>query len=102
MLHHSCLTLILCILEISDSGMQLGASQLCRAVAGIGLLDLVLEIAQLGEQWHACLHYNTDLFDKATAQRMLGHFMVGLSACYAAETHACKSSTTHRGLKVPG
>ena len=61
-----------------------------QAVSGIGLLDLVLEVAQHGEQWHASLHYNTDLFDKATAQRMLGHFMVGLSDCYAAQTHSCQ------------
>ena len=61
----------------------------------------MLEIAQYGELWHACLHYNTGLFDKTTAQRMLGHFMVGLSAYYAAQTLSCKV-LYHSGYLVDG
>ena len=53
-----------------------------QVVSGIGVLDFVLELARHDDQWQASLHYNTDLFDKGTAQRMLGHFMVRMSACF--------------------
>lgn len=68
-----------------------------QVVSGIGLLDFVLDIVWHGEQWQATLHYNTDLFDKATAQRMLGHFMVRMSACCAKWRHPCKGWEALRG-----
>ena len=36
----------------------------------------MLELAKHGAGLHGTLHFNTDLFDKATAHRMLGHYMV--------------------------
>ena len=69
-------------------------------VSGIKLLDFVLEIAQHDGQGYANLHYNTDLFDKATAQRMLGHFMVSMPA-----QHRCIPANlpgTYRVFKIPG
>ena len=50
--------------------------QAAQAVTCIGQLDFVLELAQQGAGLQATLHFNTDLFDKATAHRMLGHYLV--------------------------
>ena len=47
-----------------------------QVVPSIGQLDFVLEICRDGAGMQGILHYNTDLFDRATAQRLLGHFLV--------------------------
>ncbi len=47
-----------------------------QAVTSIGQLDFMLELAEHGAGWQGTLHFNTDLFDKATAHRMLGHYVV--------------------------
>ena len=36
----------------------------------------MLELAKHGAGLQAILHFNTDLFDKATAHRVLGHYAV--------------------------
>ena len=48
-----------------------------QALTHIGQLDVLLEVSRQEERLQGTLYYNTDLFDRTTAQRMLGHFMVG-------------------------
>lgn len=40
----------------------------------VAQFDLVLDISAAGDGLRAVLDYNTDLFDQATARRMLGHY----------------------------
>ena len=47
-----------------------------QAITSIGQLDFVLELAGSAGGRQGILHFNTDLFDKATAHRMLGHYRV--------------------------
>ncbi|CAK0785103.1 hypothetical protein CVIRNUC_008309 [Coccomyxa viridis] len=53
-----------------------------QAITSIGQLDFVLELAGSAGDRQGILHFNTDLFDKATAHRMLGHY--GELLCSAA------------------
>jgi amino acid adenylation domain-containing protein len=41
---------------------------------GAARFDLHLTAQDTGKGLHCCLEYDTDLFDRATAERMLGHF----------------------------
>lgn len=52
-----------------------------QAITSIGQLDFVLELAGSAGDRQGILHFNTDLFDKATAHRMLGHYGVRILAC---------------------
>ena len=56
-----------------------GLSTMCwvQALTHIGQLDILLEVSRQEARLQGTLYYNTDLFDRTTAQRMLGHFMVG-------------------------
>ena len=56
--------------------LQHAANVHVQAVTSIGQLDFVLELVGLGGGMQGILHFNTDLFDKATAHRMLGHYGV--------------------------
>ena len=51
-----------------------------QAITSIGQLDFVLELAGSASSRQGILHFNTDLFDKATAHRMLGHYGVRISS----------------------
>ena len=51
-----------------------------QAITSIGQLDFVLELAGSAGGRQGILHFNTDLFDKATAHRMLGHYGVRISS----------------------
>ena len=50
---------------------------------GISKFDLTLFMADPGKELSATLEYNTDLFDRTTIRRMLGHFQTLLSAILA-------------------
>ncbi|WP_431784114.1 amino acid adenylation domain-containing protein [Streptomyces chumphonensis] len=47
---------------------------------GTSKFDLVLEVLPRGGAWQAALEYNTDLFDEATADRLLDHLTEILDA----------------------
>ncbi len=63
--------------EAELGGLSLNPLPLARRPAQ---LDLALEAAEVGGRLAAVLRYNADLFDGATAGRMLGHLAVLLAA----------------------
>lgn len=55
----------------------------CEVDAKIAKFDLTLSIRRSGEGQLATMEYNTDLFDGATIERMLGHYQTLLQAIAA-------------------
>jgi amino acid adenylation domain-containing protein len=54
--------------ELELSGLKVGSLEMD---SGTAKFDLTLCLAEGEDGWHASLEYNTDLFDDATAERML-------------------------------
>ena len=48
-----------------------------------GQFDLSMEVAEVGESIAGIIKYNTDLFDKATAERLLQHYRMLLTSVVA-------------------
>ncbi|MBV8201069.1 MAG: AMP-binding protein, partial [Acidobacteria bacterium] len=80
--------------ERALAGFALGVPGTRLALAGLELeslglaprgaqFDLTLQAAEIDGVLHACLQFNSDLFDAATAARLLGHFLALLAAAAA-------------------
>jgi amino acid adenylation domain-containing protein len=52
-------------------------------VTGGAITDLELEVAERGEEWQCDLTFRTDLYEKATADRLLGHYVTLLRSIAA-------------------
>jgi amino acid adenylation domain-containing protein len=59
------------------------AARVCEVDLGAARFDLNLTAQDTGEGLHCCLEYDTDLFDRETAERMLGHFEMLLRSAVA-------------------
>ena len=59
--------------ELELSGLKVGSLEMD---SGTAKFDLTLCLAEGDDGWHASLEYNTDLFDGATAERMLARLRV--------------------------
>ncbi|MFC0530978.1 amino acid adenylation domain-containing protein, partial [Phytohabitans kaempferiae] len=64
----------------SRSGLRITERELPRLTT---MFDLTVELVQHGEELVAQLGYNTDLFDRATIERMAGHLQVLLEGVVA-------------------
>ncbi|HEX9936884.1 MAG TPA: amino acid adenylation domain-containing protein, partial [Longimicrobium sp.] len=77
-LSHSPLFQVMFVQEDADrSQAELPGVEMCRVYAesGTSKFDLTLSVGTHPEGIRASLEYSTDLFDRATAQRMLGHLL---------------------------
>jgi amino acid adenylation domain-containing protein len=67
------------------------AARVCEVDLGAARFDLNLTAQDTGEGLHCCLEYDTDLFDRETAERMLGHFEMLLRSAVAEPDRAVAS-----------
>ena len=76
-LQHSPLVQVLFVLQYAPrSPLEFGQATVSQAAvdSGTAKFDLTLSIREEADGWQAELEYSTDLFDAATAERMLGNY----------------------------
>ncbi len=74
--HSPLFQVMLALQNVAIDDLQLPGVALQRADVdtGIAKFDLTLTLVEEGDCLHGSLEYNTDLFDRATAERMAAHF----------------------------